>query len=95
MLTELLKILRLQPSLRVDSKQDDASAKVTFETIRLAESSKWVKTFKIFGKFHEVLQDSTEIDRKTACKVVKMIEVEHSEDGLEKMLILIFFFIFI
>ena len=42
-------------------------------------------TPKIFSHFCDVLEGSIQIDRKTAYKVVKMIEVEHGEDGLEKM----------
>ena len=44
-----------------------------------------MEAFKISSQFCNVLEVSIQIDRKTACKVVKIIEVEHGEDGLEKM----------
>ena len=58
----------------VDSKQD-ANTKVpfetpfeTFETTREAKVSQWVKAFKIFGQFCDILEGSIEIDRKLLAK---------------------------
>ena len=48
-----------------DSKQD-ANTDVpfeTFESISEAKVSQWVKAFKIFGQFCDILEGSIEIDR--------------------------------